>query len=68
MKVIDKDDEKYKALPDLRMISAPPITHPDFELWQFNATEEARKYLAGHLGYIKYANVNNLINKLFYVE
>ena len=31
-------------------------------------SKEAKKYLAGHLGYIKYANVNNLINKLFYIE
>ena len=29
---------------------------------------EARRYLAGHLGYIKYANVRNLIDKLFYIE
>ncbi|MDO5556567.1 MAG: reverse transcriptase/maturase family protein [Clostridia bacterium] len=28
---------------------------------------DARKYLAGHNGYMKYANVNNLINKLFYI-
>ena len=29
---------------------------------------DARMYLSGHLGYIKYANVNNLIEKLFYIE
>ena len=29
-------------------------------------TKEAYKYLAGHLGYMKIANVNNLQNKLFY--
>ena len=28
--------------------------------------KEAKKYLAGHLGYIKIANVKNLTNKLFY--
>ena len=28
-------------------------------------SKEARKYLCGHFGYIKYANVNNLSNKLF---
>ena len=32
------------------------------------SSKEAKKYLAGHLGYIKYANVNNLINSIFYVE
>ena len=31
-------------------------------------SKEAKKYLAGHLGYIKYANVNNLLEKLFYIE
>ena len=29
---------------------------------------EARNYLAGHIGYIKWADVYNLTNKLFYVE
>ena len=29
---------------------------------------EAKRYLAGHLGYIKYANVNNLLEKIFYIE
>ena len=31
-------------------------------------SKEAKKYLAGHLGYIKYANVNNLLEKIFYIE
>ena len=31
-------------------------------------SKEARKYLAGHMGYIKYANVRNLTNKIFYNE
>lgn len=30
-------------------------------------SKEARKYLCGHFGYIKYANVNNLTRKLFKV-
>lgn len=29
-------------------------------------SKEARKYLCGHMGYIKIANVNNLTNKVFY--
>ena len=29
---------------------------------------EARKYIAGHLGYIKIANVKNLEEKIFYIE
>ncbi len=31
-------------------------------------SKEAHKYLAGHMGYIKYANTRNLENKLFYSE
>ena len=31
-------------------------------------SKEAKKYLAGHMGYINYADVNNLLNKLFYIE
>ena len=30
--------------PDLRMTSAPPTSHHDFECWQYNATVEARKF------------------------
>ncbi len=29
-------------------------------------SKEAKKYLCGHMGYIRYANVNNLTSKLFY--
>ena len=29
-------------------------------------SKEAQKYLCGHIGYIKYANNDNLINKIFY--
>ena len=31
-------------------------------------SKEAKKYLVGHMGYIKYANVQNLLEKLFYIE
>jgi len=31
-------------------------------------SKEAKKYLSGHMGYIKIANVRNLTNKLFYKE
>lgn len=31
-------------------------------------SREAHKYLAGHMGYIKIANVKNLTDKLFYNE
>lgn len=31
-------------------------------------SKEAKKYLAGHIGYVKWANIYNLSNKLFYLE
>lgn len=31
-------------------------------------SKEAHKYLCGHIGYIKYANVYNLEKRLFYIE
>ena len=30
-------------------------------------SKQAKKYLAGHFGYIKYANNYNLLNKIFYI-
>lgn len=40
--------------------------------WQIKdgktTSKEARKYLAGHIGYIKYANIYNLSKKVFYTE
>lgn len=30
---------------DLRLKKAPPIKHPDFNLWQYNATPQAFKYI-----------------------
>ena len=31
-------------------------------------SHEAKRYLAGHMGYVKWANSYNLINKLFYTK
>jgi len=31
-------------------------------------SKRVKKYLAGHLGYIKYANASNLLDKIFYKE
>ena len=31
-------------------------------------SKESKKYIAGHLGYIKIANTKNLIDKIFYTE
>ena len=40
--------------------------------WQIKegaiSSKEAKKYLCGHIGYVKIANINNLTNKLFEKE
>lgn len=37
--------DRRTDLPNLRLTQKPPITHPDFQLWQYNGTKQARKYL-----------------------
>ena len=32
------------------------------------SSKEAKRYLAGHIGYVKWADIYNLSNKLFYIE
>ena len=59
MKIRDKGKRKLKN----------KIKYLKQEIKNGNLTsKEAKKYLAGHMGYIKYANVNNLLEKLFYIE
>ena len=59
MKIRDKGKRKLKR----------KIKKLKHEIKQGKLTsKEAKKYLAGHMGYIKYADVKNLINKLFYIE
>lgn len=43
---IRKDGTYWRdGMEDLRMRARPPISHPDFNCWQHNATVESRKYL-----------------------
>ena len=59
MKIRDKGKRKLKK----------KIKHLKHEIKEGKTTsKEAKKYLAGHIGYIKYANVNNLLEKLFYID
>lgn len=45
------------------------IKHLKEEIKQGRMTsKEAKRFLSGHLGYLKIANVKNLCDKLFYVE
>jgi hypothetical protein len=38
---------KYDSenLPNYRLLKVPPISHPDFNIWQHNATPASRKYV-----------------------
>lgn len=57
LKIRDKGKRKLKK----------KIKKLKYEIRQGNITsKEAHKYLTGHLGYIKIANVKNLTDKLFY--
>ena len=59
MKIRDKGKRKLKK----------KIKYLKYEIRNGKMTsKEAKKYLAGHMGYVKHANVNNLLNKIFYIE
>ena len=59
MKLRDKGKRKFKK-------KIKTLTNKIYE--GKISSEDARKYLAGHLGYIKHANVKNLVDGLFYIE
>mgnify|MGYP001056279465 CR=1 FL=1 len=59
MKLRDKGKRKLKK----------KVKYLKQEIKKGNITsKEAKKYLAGHMGYVKYANARNLLEKIFYVE
>ena len=59
MKLRDKGKRKLKK----------KVKYLKYEIKQGNMTsKEAKKYLAGHMGYIQYANVDNLLSKVFHIE
>lgn len=42
---VKSDSDLAEDKSNLRILSNPPISHPDFKIWQHNATEGSRKYL-----------------------
>ncbi len=59
----------FKIMVDASNYKAKKIKKLEYEIKQGKITsKEAKKFLAGHMGYIKYANVNNLTEKLFYMK
>ena len=59
LKIRDKGKRKLKK----------KIKYLKYEIKNGEMTsKDAKRYLAGHMGYIKIANVYNLTSKLFYIE
>lgn len=53
---------------DLRMKKSPPIQHPDFLIWQHNATVESRKYVDEDWEIATWRQGYKNYNELFYKE
>lgn len=60
-----KRDSKYDNGTDLRLKKQPPISHPDFNIWQYNATPEAVKYVEEDWEYATYRQGRYDFNQLF---
>ena len=53
---------------NLRILKSPPIKHEDFNIWQYNATPEAMKYLDENWKYALYRQGYKDYHKLFTQE
>ena len=60
-----KKGSKYDRGIDLRLKKQPPISHPDFKIWQYNATPEAVKYVEEDWEIATYRQGHYDFNKLF---
>lgn len=60
-----KKGSKYDKGIDLRLKKQPPISHPDFKIWQYNATPEAVKYVEEDWEIATYRQGHYDFNKLF---
>lgn len=60
-----KREGKYCNGADVRLTKQPPISHPDFKIWQYNATEEAVKYIEEDWKYAVYRQGYHDYNHIF---
>ena len=60
-----KKDSKYDNGVNLRLTKQPPTSHTDFEIWQYNATPEAVKYVEEDWKYATYRQGYHNCNKIF---
>ena len=55
----------YDNGTNLRLMKQPPISHSDFEIWQYNATPEAVKYIEEDWKYATYRQGYHDYNNIF---
>ena len=60
-----KKNSKYDNGINLRLTKQPPISHPDFEIWQYNATPEAIKTVEENWKYATYRQGYHDYNQIF---
>lgn len=60
-----KKGSQYDNGTNLRLTKQPPISHPDFEIWQYNATPEAVKYIEEDWKYATYRQGYHDYNQIF---
>ena len=60
-----KKGSQYDNGTNLRLIKQPPISHEDFEIWQYNATPEAVKYIEEDWKYATYRQGYHNYNQIF---
>lgn len=60
-----KKGSKYDNGVNLRLTKQPPISHPDFKIWQYNATPEAVKYVDEDWKYATYRQGYHDYNQIF---
>lgn len=60
-----KKNSIYDNGKDLRLLKTPPTSHEDFEIWQYNATPEAIKYIDEDWKYAVYRQGYFNYNKIF---
>lgn len=57
--------ERGAVVKNLRILKAPPTSHKDFKLWQYNATPQAMKYLDEDWTYAVYRQGYKDYGRLF---
>ena len=58
--------KEENSLPDIRLKKSPPISHKDFNIWQYNATPEALKTIDNNWKIATYRQGYHNYNQKFY--